>query len=151
MTRIVRISFAIIRQDSKIASLRDAEPSSLLFSLEISSGEDLLVVRMPPMRPARGTKNEFIAIVEDDEGVGGMCGGYKNDTHGCRRLFIVSLRMLNWIIFQVYQFYMLQKWGKEQAMMAVAYIKSQVHITSAQILGLLWHDLLNTLISVQNF
>ncbi len=42
---------------------------------------------MPPMRPARGTKNEFIAIVEDDEGVGGMCGGYKNDTHGCRRLF----------------------------------------------------------------
>lgn len=49
---------------------------------------------MPPMRPARGTKNEFIAIVEDDEGVGGMCGGYKNDTHGCRRLFIVSLRIV---------------------------------------------------------
>jgi hypothetical protein len=100
MTRIVRISFAIIRQDSKIASLRDAEPSSLLFSLEISSGEDLLVVRMPPMRPARGTKNEFVAVIEDNEGVGGMCGGYKNDTHGCRRLFIVSLRMLNWIIFK---------------------------------------------------
>jgi hypothetical protein len=46
---------------------------------------------------------------------------------------------------------MLQKWGKEQAMMAVPYIKSQVHIPSAQILGLLWHDLLDTLISVQNF
>jgi hypothetical protein len=36
-------------------------------------------------------------------------------------------------------------------MMAVAYIKSQVHITSAQILGSLWPDLLNTLISVQKF
>ncbi len=36
-------------------------------------------------------------------------------------------------------------------MMAVAYIKSQVHITSAQILGLLWHDLLNTLILCRIF
>jgi hypothetical protein len=36
-------------------------------------------------------------------------------------------------------------------MMAVAYIKSQVHITSAQTLDLLWHDLSNKLISVHNF
>ncbi len=38
-------------------------------------------------------------------------------------------------------------------MMAVAYIKSQLHNTSAQIPGLrlLWPDLLNTLISAQDF
>jgi len=86
MFRIVGIGLAIVRQDSEIPSLCDTKPSALFFSLKISGGEDFLVMGMPPVRSARRTEDEFIAVVEDDEGVGRMCGGYENDTHG-RRCF----------------------------------------------------------------
>lgn len=77
------------------------------------------MMRIPPMRPARWTENEFIAVVEDDEGVGRMCGGYKNDTHGCRRLGCGLVRLrLDWMISTVevygvqYQFYSFrEEWG----------------------------------------
>ena len=82
MARIVSIGLAVIRQDSKVPRFRDTKPRSLLFSLKVSGGEDFLVVGMPPVRSARRTEDEFIAVVEDDEGVGRMCGGYENNTHG---------------------------------------------------------------------
>ena len=82
MVRIVSIGLAVVRQDSEIARFRDPEPGSLLFTLKIPSGEDFLVMGMPPMRSARRTEDELIAVVEDDEGVGRMCGCYEDDTHG---------------------------------------------------------------------
>ncbi len=84
MARIVGIGLAVIRQDRKVPGFRDTEPSALLFSLKISSGEDFLVVGLPPVRSARRTEDEFIAVIEDDERVRRMCGSYENDTHSCR-------------------------------------------------------------------
>ena len=86
MFRIVGIGLAVIRQDCKVPCLCDTKPCPLFFSLKISGGEDFLVMGVPPVRPARRTEDKFIAVVEDDEGVRGMCGGYENDTHG-RRCF----------------------------------------------------------------
>lgn len=67
MVRIVSIGLAVVRQDSEVARFRDPEPGPPLFTLKIPSGEDFLVMGMPPMRPARRTEDELIAVVEDDE------------------------------------------------------------------------------------
>lgn len=86
MDRIVSIGLAVVRQNREVPCFRDPEPSSLLLTLKISGREDILVMGMPPMWSARRTEDEFIAVVEYDEGVGRMCGGDENDTHGCCRL-----------------------------------------------------------------
>lgn len=63
------IRFSIVGQDGKVPGLSDACPRSLLCSLQVSRREDLLMVRVPPVWPARRTENELVSIVEDDESV----------------------------------------------------------------------------------
>lgn len=72
----MRICFSIICQDSEIARLRNTSPCPLLSSLEVARREDLLVVRGPPVWSAGGTEDELVSVVEDDEGVVGMCSCY---------------------------------------------------------------------------
>lgn len=81
MCRIVCIVLSIICQDREVPGLRDAEPRSLLFSLEVSRRQDFLVVRRPPVWSTRGTEDKFIAVVENDERVIGVCGGDQNYAH----------------------------------------------------------------------
>lgn len=69
MIRIIRIRFSIIREDGKVACFCDPGPGSLFGALEIAGGEDLLVVRCPPVWSAGGTDDEFVSVVDDDEGV----------------------------------------------------------------------------------
>lgn len=99
MARIVGVGLAVVRQDSEVARFRNAEPGSLLFTLQISGGEDILVVGVPPVRSARGTQDELVAVIDDDEGVGRVCRGYENDTHGFGS-FWRSSEDLDWIIFR---------------------------------------------------
>lgn len=74
-----------ICEDGKVAGLGDPQPCALLLAQEVSRGEDLLMAGGPPVWRTGWTADEFVAIVEDDEGVGGMCGGGKDYAHfgGC--------------------------------------------------------------------
>lgn len=81
MFRIVGIGLSVIRQDGEIPRLRDAQPCPLFRPLQVSRGQDLLVVGSPPVRSAGGSSYELIAVVEDDEGVGGMCSGGNDYAH----------------------------------------------------------------------
>lgn len=87
------IGLAVVRQNSEVPRFRDAEPGSLLCTLKISRAQDLLMVRRPPMWPARWTEDEFITVVKDDEGVVWVCSGCKNDTHGCRGVLCSFVRL----------------------------------------------------------
>ena len=39
------------------------------------------MMRIPPVRPTRWTEYKFIAVVDYDEGIGGMSGSCKDNTH----------------------------------------------------------------------
>lgn len=56
----------------------------------------MLIVRRPPMRTGGGSKDEFVPIVKNYEGVRRMCGGNERYAHLAksvlwpwRRLFLV--------------------------------------------------------------
>jgi len=90
----MRIALSIVRQDREVPVLRDAEPRPLLFSLEVSRGQNFLVVGGPPVRSAGGTEDKFIAVVEDDQRVIGVCGGNEDDAHDGGRLLNLAGRLL---------------------------------------------------------
>lgn len=81
MFRIVGICLSVIRQDGKVSRLRDAQPRPLLCPLQVSRGEDFLVIGSPPVWSAGWAGYELIAVVEDDEGVGGVCSGCNYYAH----------------------------------------------------------------------
>jgi len=85
MCCIVCIRLSEVRQNSEVSGFGYAEPGSLLFALEIAGGENGLVVRGPPVWAAGGAEDEFVAVVEDYEGVKGVGGCYEDDAH-----FVVS-------------------------------------------------------------
>jgi hypothetical protein len=90
--RVVRISgicLAIVGQDGEAPRLCDAEPCTSLFSLQVSRREDLLAIRRPPMRPARGTEDEFIAVVKYDQSVRRVGSGKEDNTHFCGVYIVV--------------------------------------------------------------
>jgi hypothetical protein len=75
--------FSEVGQDSEFALFRYAQPRSLFWALEVSCGENFLVLGGPPMRPTGGTQDKFIAVIEDYNSVGGVGGGGQEDTHNC--------------------------------------------------------------------
>lgn len=76
MIFVLCIYFSIICEDSKVPCFRDTGPCSLFSALEVSTGEDVLVRGVPPVWSAGGTEDEFVSVVDYDEGIGGMCCCY---------------------------------------------------------------------------